>query len=352
MPTENDDEVPYQHLVVALADGLRELGIACYANVDYWPLDPERTRYLLTHDPAVGPDDCALVVVSDDWFRTGGPFPGALQRKRGCWILLDRDDGTVLKSLEPPFRAFDFILRTHFNESTRYRANFVPWAYGLSARIVQATSGDHEPHARRWELLANWRHSAHPHSLRLDVERNVLPRLQAVMPIDRSREAVDAPPDDPREKLWWRETGRRHWPAYYERLMSSAACAAFGGFFFTRWPAEKESRLSRGLKAMLTVTRRRSNLVAQFDSWRLWESLAAGCATFHVDFERYGCVLPVMPVNWTHYIGIDLERCDEAVERLLADPSIVERVGRAGRLWALAHYGPAATAQRLLALAG
>ena len=108
--------------------------------------------------------------------------------------------------------------------------------------------------------------------------------------------------------------------------------------------------LSRGLKRVLTLSRRRTHLVAQFDSWRLWESLAAGCATLHVDFERYGCVLPVMPTNWTHYIGIDLDRCDDAVERLLADPGIVERIGAAGREWVLTHYGPAPTARRLLAL--
>jgi hypothetical protein len=291
--------------------------------------------------------------VSDDWFRTGRALPGKRARGGGaCWVALDRDDGTRLRSLEPDFRAFDFVLRTHYNAATRYRENFVPWAYGLSDRIVSATAAAGAPHTRRWEIIANWRHSAYPHSLRLEVERNVLPRLRRVLPIERSAESLDAPPSDPQEKLWWRETGRRHWPAYYERLMSSVACAAFGGFFFTRWPAEKESQLSRGLKALLTLTCRRSDLIAQFDSWRLWESLAAGCATFHVDFERYGCMLPVMPVNWEHYIGIDLERCDEAIERLRADPSILERVGLAGRDWALAHYGPAATAQRFLAFAG
>jgi glycosyltransferase involved in cell wall biosynthesis len=57
-----------------------------------------------------------------------------------------------------------------------------------------------------------------------------------------------------------------------------------------------------------------------------------------------------MPVNWTHYIGIDLDRCDEAVQRLRDDPSIVARVGAAGRAWALTHYGPTAIARRLLDL--
>lgn len=353
VPSEGEGAVPYQHLVVALAEGLRELGVECISNVDYWPLDPGRTRFLLRHDPTAGPDDCALVIVSDDWFRTGRSFPEALGRRHAsCWIALDRDDGTRLRSLEPSFRAFDFILRTHYNAATRYRDNFVPWAYGLSERIVNATSGNGASAPRRWEMLANWRHTAHPHSLRLDVERNALPRLAELLPVNRAHEDLDHAPRQPAEQMWWRETGRRHWPAYYERLRSSAACACFGGNFVTPWPLAKESLLSRGLKAVLAASRMRTHLIAQFDSWRLWESWAAGCATFHVDLERYGCILPVMPVNWTHYVGLDLDRCDDAIERLRADPSIVTRIGAAGREWALANYGPAATAQRLLDLAG
>jgi hypothetical protein len=245
---------------------------------------------------------------------------------------------------------FDFILRTHYNRDTRYRENFVPWAYGLSERVIAATrhAGTH----RRWELLANWRHTAHPHSLRLAVERTFFPAVRRVIPIDGAREHPDTPPPDPRERLWWRETGRRHWPAYYKRLSGAAACAAFGGYFVTRWPATKESLASRLLKRTLTLSHRHTQLISQWDSWRLWESFAAGCATVHVDLAQYGCVLPVMPVNWEHYIGIDLDRCDEAIERIREDPELVARIGAAGRAWALEQYGPVATAQRLLDMVG
>ncbi len=350
VPTEDRAEVPYQHLVVCLAEGLQALGVPCYSNVDYWPLDPERTRFLLRHDPAVTAEDCELVIVSDDWFMTGGAMPEAVGRHRGCTIALDREDGSRLRSLDPAFRAFDIVLRTHYNRDTRYGANFQPWAYGLSDRILAATadvSGQ-----RRWELLANWRHTRNPHSVRLDVERTLLPRFAAFMPIDDAREPVDTPPDDPQQRLWWRETGRRHWPAYYRRLAGAAACACFGGYYVTPWPAAKESLVSRLLKRALTRVHRRTHLVSQWDSWRLWESWAAGCATVHVDLERYGCVLPVMPANWVHYIGIDLDRPADAVARLQDDPGSVERVAVAGRAWARAAYGPPATARRLLDLVG
>jgi hypothetical protein len=350
-PPEPGSEVLYQHLLVCLAEGLSSRGVACYANVDYWPLDPQRTRFLLNHDPRVTPDDCALVIVSDEWCTRGASVPQRRAGSAACWIALDREDGSRLRTLAPEFRAFDYVLRTHYSRDTRYEANFVPWAYGLSERMIAATS-ETAAAQRRWEILTNWRHTRYPHSLRLDVERSFLPHLQAVLPIDDAREAPGVPPSDARDHLWWYETGRRHWPAYYARLRGAAACACFGGYFVTRWPAAKQSLLSRFLKRALTRAHIRTRSLSQWDSWRLWESFAAGCATVHVDFERYGCVLPVMPVNGEHYIGVDLDRSDRAIDLVREDPTSVARIGAAGRAWALTHYGPAATAQRLLDFAG
>lgn len=325
--------------------------MGCFANVNYWPLDPEREHFLLPYDPTVQPEDCSLIIVSDDWFRTGQPFPEPVTRgiPGACCIALDRDDGTRLRTLGKPFQAFDLILRTHYNASTRYSGNFSPWAYGLSERVVEATREELVAPERQSSLLANWRHTKYPHSMRLAVERELLPRLREIMPIDEARENIDEPPESPRDRLWWRETGRRHWPAYYRRLTSSLACAAFGGFFETPWPAAKESLVSRLLKRTLTMTHARTHLISQWDSWRLWESFAAGCATFHVDLDRYGCVLPVMPTNWEHYIGFDLDDPGPGLARIRDDPGLLARIGTAGRAWALEHYSPAATARRLLA---
>ena len=352
VPSDGAAKVPYQHLAVCLAEGLSALGIACYGNVDYWPLDVERTRFLIRFDPSVDAQDCALVIVSDDWFMAGQPFPAAIARglRESCCIALDREDGSRLHSLGAPFRRFDAVLRTHYNAATRYGPNFVPWAYGLSERLIAAGAGAVPPVERSPRLVANWRHTASPHSVRLAVERDVLPRLRTFVPNDGTREELDVPPVDPYNRLLWQETGRRHWPEYYRRLASSTMCAAFGGYFVTRWPAAKESLLSRLLKRGLAVTGGRSRLVSQWDSWRLWESFAASCAALHVDLERYGCVLPVMPVNWEHYIGIDLDRPQAALERIHDDLSAVARIAAAGHAWAGEHYSPVAVARRLLAL--
>lgn len=350
-PPQPNVEVLYQHLLLSLAEGLTELGVPCYSNIDYWPLDAERKEFLLHHDPQVGPDDCELVIVSDEWYTRGAAGPPRPKRRDACWIALDREDGSRLRTLQPEFRAFDLILRTHYNRHTRYAENFVPWAYGLSERVIAATA-DARPDGRRWEIVANWRHTKYPHSLRLAVERTLLPALEAVLPIDGLREQHNDAPATPRDYLWWQETGKRHWPEYYARLSAAAACACFGGYFVTRLPTAKESLLSRALKRTLTATSAQTYLISQWDSWRLWESFAAGCATVHVDFERYGCVLPEMPVNWKHYIGVNLHRIGETVDRISDEPAIVARIGAAGREWARTHYGPAASARRLLDLVG
>jgi hypothetical protein len=350
-PPSVGDEVLYQHLLVCLAEGLTALGVPCYSNIDCWPLDPDRSRYVLRHDPNVTADDCAVVILSDEWFTRGGEFPERSPISNACWIALDREDGSRLRTLQPGFRSFDFVLRTHFSRHTQYRSNFVPWAYGLSERIIAATA-DATPEGRTWELVANWRHTRNPHSLRLAVERSFLPRVRAVLPIDDAREALDTPPAGSLDYLWWYETGRRHWPAYYERMKAAAACASFGGYFVTPWPAAKESFLSRLIKRGLTRTHLETHLISQWDSWRFWEAFASGCANINVDLARYDCVLPVMPVNGEHYIGVDLDDVTPVIERLRDDPASVARIGAAGRTWALEHYGPVATARRMLDLAG
>jgi hypothetical protein len=59
-------------------------------------------------------------------------------------------------------------------------------------------------------------------------------------------------------------------------------------------------------------------------------------------------LLPVMPVNGEHYFGVRFDAVDETIDRITADPGVLERVAAAGRQWALEHYSPKALAQRLL----
>jgi hypothetical protein len=89
-------------------------------------------------------------------------------------------------------------------------------------------------------------------------------------------------------------------------------------------------------------------LVLRWDSFRLWESFACGCLTVHLDFAKYGFALPVMPEAWTHYAPIDLDDIAGSAERIMAREKDWPRIAEAGRAWAIRHYAPKPTAERVL----
>ncbi|MGB5635540.1 MAG: hypothetical protein WBM86_22560, partial [Waterburya sp.] len=70
--------------------------------------------------------------------------------------------------------------------------------------------------------------------------------------------------------------------------------------------------------------------------------------TFHVDFEKYGFELPIMPENWRHYVGIDLDNISESIARIADQPEILEHISTEGRVWAIENYSPKAVALRFL----
>ncbi|MGA7936953.1 MAG: hypothetical protein WCA35_25585 [Kovacikia sp.] len=88
----------------------------------------------------------------------------------------------------------------------------------------------------------------------------------------------------------------------------------------------------------------------QWDSWRLWESWSAGSVVFHADLEKYGAVLPVMPQNWKHYVGVDFESPKGTAQILEKDEKVLERISAQGRQWAIDNYAPLPTAMRFLAM--
>jgi hypothetical protein len=89
--------------------------------------------------------------------------------------------------------------------------------------------------------------------------------------------------------------------------------------------------------------------IFQWDSWRLWETFAANTVVINIDFEKYGVELPVMPVNFKHYIGIDLKKPEESIKKIeLLGYEDFENIAKEGAKWASDNYSPRATALRFL----
>lgn len=342
---------------ICIAEGLNQLGIAFYSNVNYWQIDAEREDYLFSHNPSVTPDDCAVVVVDKGWILYHRNLPENLFHPGRNYITayLDDADGPRTAAWNPQFRNFDFIFRTHLNSKAEYPANFVPWVFGISNRILRETSDLPNFQHRSRYLLVNFRvpqdlmtnkevsqEQLPPGLVRIDPMRVIVeyplrqivrhqfcPLIEPILPIDNTIDQFERPPSDPYHYLQWQQTDKRHHPNYYQRLKAAAGCAAFGGY-------------------IVPTTDAIEPYVEWWDSWRFWESLAAGCVTFHIDFDKYGAALPVMPENWRHYIGIDLESLDDTVQRIATNPEILECISISGRQWAIENYGPIPTAIRFL----
>jgi hypothetical protein len=349
-PAGPPEKSAYQHELVCLAEGLNSLGVEFYSNINYWRTSPEQETYLFRYSPEIQPDDCSIVVLHGTWFGEGNSFPENLfnpQRKYKT-VYIDSEDGTRTRSWDAGFRKFDFIFRTHYNIKWRYPSNIHPWVFGLSNRVLRETEHFNSFQERKKRLLVNFRVY---HSLRETVRKKVFPYLQEVLPLDEAGESFNNPPSEGYHYLQWVQTGRRHYPTYYTRLKQFAACACFGGELVSPWPPDAAGLVTpvgRALTKIMKTLELPPRLVSQWDSWRFWESLAAGCVTFHVDFEKYGCFPPVMPENWRHYVGIDLDNIQRDVERIADAPEILERISTEGRQWALHHYSPVPTAIRFL----
>jgi hypothetical protein len=354
LPSEPIDYAPYQHAIVSLGEGLAALGFELVSNINYWMLSPYSEEYLFKYCPGIRPDDCYAVVLNEFWPLLRGQLPGGLfhPARKYKTIYLDHADGVNTSAFQDEFRQFDFIFRSHMCTQFEYPSNFRPSVFGLSNRIIQSTAHyTFDAPERSNQILLNFKHhQKYPHSLRRYVEKHFLPGISQVLDVNTTIDPGINITDllDETERLFWIQTGTRHRLSYYQRLRSSSACAAFGGFFEGGWPKDKSRLLSRLQRRLLMEMLFKTGNVSQWDSWRFWESLAAGCATFHLDFEKYGFQLPEPPINWKHYIGVDLDNIQDTFDRIADQPNLLSKIGQAGREWALENYSPIAIAENFL----
>lgn len=340
------EKAAYQHGLVCLAEGLAKLGIEFHADRDYWQQSTEEHSFLFKANPDVHPQDCDIVVVESSWIAYQGRLPESIQmrNRRFRSVYIDNADWFPTFSWSEEARGVDVILRSHYNSRLKSPPNVRPWAFGLSNRIIDFTQRAADDPERVRALLLNFRIG---HPLRNLMRSRVFEPLADVLPLDTRVDELSFSGLRGVDRLFWEQTGRRHYPNYYRRLRSTLACACVGGFHLPPFCTETASvqHFWRKLTNRLQVS---FGPLAQFDSYRFWEAFAAGCVVFHVDLEKYRLALPVMPLNWKHYIGIDV-----------ADPKAVRRqiqqrfeelpaFAEAGRTWALDNYSPVPTAVRFL----
>ncbi len=359
--------------IIILAEGLRAMGIPYYSSADYWRRSPAEGDFLFRSTPEVQPDDCDVVVLPYTWFNwvvLGAPRPIRREVPPGLFkagrryrtVYMDTNDGLRTVSWEPAFRKFDLILRTKYCRRAWSPSNLRPWVLGISERMLRMTSGAPPFASRKRALLVNFGAShGYPHGARVRSHERFDPQVARILDLDATRDDLSVAPTDPYDKLMWEQTNHRHSRAYYERVKGSQAVSCFCGELIPPMPwrdptqllvGGNKARLKRRFFELLANVDPRPERIVQWDSWRFWEALAAGCAAFNLDLERYGASLPVMPEMGRHYFGVDLDSPESVIDRIAEDPSSLERVAAAGRDWAMAEYSPPAMARRFLAEAG
>jgi hypothetical protein len=366
----DDREEIFQDDIIPLAEGLREMGIPYSSRANYWLQSTKEDDFLFHASPGVRPEDCDVVIFPAAWFHwwrvgdreiTRHPFPNFIKNRNRSFksVMMDSLDGTRTVSWEDDFRHFDQILRVKLNRRVWHPANLRPWALGISNRMLAATAGRLPWKDRRRGIFVSYNAShPFPHGSRVAAIEKLHPRLNDLLPTWQPPFVdIKNPPSDPQEAMMWRQTTGRHSPEYYRRLGSVAACSAFCGDLIPPMPFKNpecylvggnKAKLRRLFFEILAKADPRPDRIVSCDSFRFWETLAAGTVAFNVDLEHYGVQLPVMPENWKHYIGVDFARVDAVIERLLAEPEALERIASAGRAWALEHYSPVAQARRFL----
>jgi hypothetical protein len=345
-PIGSPEKTGYEHQIISIAEGLKDIGIKFYSNINYWREKVSNNSFLLKHDSSINFRDCDVVVFSSNFISIKGEraLPNGLFNKdrRYKLVFIDQADGLHTPGFNL-YNRVDFVLKSHFNYKYNYPLNFKSWQFGLTNRVINSTIPAITA-IRKHDILINFRVS---HNIREEAKKRVFPLICKYLVSNESTEPFEEDESDI-DQLYWHQTGRRHYSSYYKRLTESIACACFGGYFEKSIPFQN-NKLGYYLRHLdYKFNLFRFNKAYQFDSWRFWESLAAGCCTVHIDLERYGAVFPVMPINGVHYLGVDFDNIALIEEDLAKGVNFLQRIGEEGRKWVLCNYSPKATANRFI----
>jgi len=336
-----------------LAEGLAKCGVKFYGNINYWEEEWGSKKYLINCDSNVNHFDCDVVIFSSEIYnhKNLNLLPKDLFNSKRKYKLIFIDSSDIIREEKnyitpgsyPELRKADLILKSHFCSKYSYPDNFVPWQFGLTNRIIESVRT--KPFKERNQsVLVNYRSK---HQLRDLAEKKFMQTVYSLYKKDDLREELEVKHRSLREQHYWLLTGRRHYQSYYERLGSTKSCAVFGGFLQTKFSDRStlSHKLIRKIDSHVNILK--YDRLLQFDSWRLWESLASGCLTIHADLNKYEVVLPEMPINGTHYFGVDFSNLAISIHNFM-QTDLHEVIANNGRNWVLKNYSPSAVAIRLL----
>lgn len=353
-PLGTPDKSGYEHVAIGLAEGLKELGVTLHCNVDLWQQSIDENNFLIkkTNDPKAY-KECDIVLFTSSFFlyQRLDLLPTDLFNKKRKYklVFLDNADGLITPGFDKNiYENVDIILKSHYNKRYSYPENFRPWQFGFTKRILETVQP--LPYGQREkEILINFRLT---HKLRDMAKTEILPMtFNKFSPNYTEDSFEDVENNSALEQLYWRQTGRRHYPAYYKRLSQSMACACFGGFLQENMETEtfnfKHKLLYQVNKVFPIV---KYDRLYQFDSFRFWEAMVAGCCIFHVDLKKFGAVFPETPESGKHYIGVDVNNPEATKKIMKHGYHYFEDAAMNGKEWAIQKFSTIKVGERFLEL--
>jgi hypothetical protein len=313
------------YLPVCLAEGLDELGISVVANVNAYRRPSGSGDWLFRQ--VANPTDAFLFVAdfSD------------LDSKEIDWLALQRQivslkHRSAILCMSDGINRYKFnndipVFATHGNKFVINDDRRSPWAFGLSRSILLKTAACKSTTSREPVFIRDFRPSGNQ-GVRSVLDLIFVEHLSQFYKIDSRLD----------------DEGRFH-EGHYQRLSRSLGCLAYGGNFLEDI-GNNPYFIKNRIYAPKVLGDRPA--IVRWDSWRFWESMASGCLTVALDFDKYGLQLPVMPVNGTHYIGLKLESLNEALDLLRSGGEKLGAIAAKGQKWALEHYSPRVVAERFI----
>lgn len=366
-----EPDVPYDDSISYLAEGLSDLGVECYAARDYW-WDEKKASPLVKKAnlqdemwPIVFVTYLAYRYDYIDYRDSSGkvhsriqiPDLDLLRKHAKALVHVDLEDGYNDRGGDDP--RIDLVFRAKFNRHCKQSAKSRPYILGVQKRILRITPRSSADRTNGSKVLDSFGFSHHfSHGSRLMFRNRITPLLEAsgIFVVRQNAGSMTAAPQGTEEKRWWVMSRYLHNPAYYELIKEYPVHACFCGEMIPALPHDPTPILRFGNKARLkkTVYKLLSNTLGrpersiQWDSWRFWETLALGSVPLMYDLEKMGVVLPVMPQNWVHYVGIDPRDEARSVKELRHRWDELPQIAQAGRQWLLENYSPEANAKRVL----
>jgi hypothetical protein len=347
----------YYHEMVALAEGLIELGHKVIGNTSYW-FEPERGEYLIKGD-LEGDFDVGIYC-----YRYAKSFEHLLLRpgfpnfeKDRLHILIDRNDW-----ISPIWKnkcytdAYDFVFSGNIYTTIKYPTNLLPWAMGYTNRVADAIDATRNELAMEKVIAYNFRT---PHNYR-GIILSKLKELSPKYPLDAQYTTFKKEDMSELEEFYYHATTRRHQLDYFRLLNSSCFNLAICGYLetlpITYQPYNFIDKIRRKPRYLLAKIAQKfggdsstQKFLFQHDSFRTWEAFYSSTCPILPNYETWNFLLPEMPEDGVHYLGINKTNTNELVERLESlSLSQITNIGTAGKEWAEKHYSPVGMATYLI----